>query len=214
MPAGSSGYEFQRLHGMGEVLYEMLLRRASRRRGAHLCAGRRPSRSAGLSGAAAVGERRQFVVRLGRRRSGGADRDGPASGRRAGSAMRAHARHPKIPLPRDLYEPQRRNSAGVEFGDRAGLDALAGRGRAAAGADAGRADRSTASRSRRHQATGLFAHRRRRRSARCGKATRRSPPPQWRPRERRLPNGTRRRSRARRCARTRRRSDGGAARRG
>jgi RHH-type proline utilization regulon transcriptional repressor/proline dehydrogenase/delta 1-pyrroline-5-carboxylate dehydrogenase len=35
-----------------------------------------------------------------------------------------HARHAKIPLPRDLYAPARRNSMGVEFGDRAGLDAL------------------------------------------------------------------------------------------
>jgi RHH-type proline utilization regulon transcriptional repressor/proline dehydrogenase/delta 1-pyrroline-5-carboxylate dehydrogenase len=35
-----------------------------------------------------------------------------------------HARNPKIPLPRDLYAPERRNSSGVEFGDRASLDAL------------------------------------------------------------------------------------------
>src|SRR6267154_99454 len=31
----------------------------------------------------------------------------------------SHARHPRIPLPRDLYAPARRNSEGVEFGDRA-----------------------------------------------------------------------------------------------
>src|SRR5262245_66249149 len=35
-----------------------------------------------------------------------------------------YARHPKIPLPRDLYGAERRNSAGVEFGDHAGLAAL------------------------------------------------------------------------------------------
>src|ERR1041385_7741068 len=35
----------------------------------------------------------------------------------------SHARHPRIPLPRDLYGT-RKNSAGVEFGDRAGLEAL------------------------------------------------------------------------------------------
>jgi RHH-type proline utilization regulon transcriptional repressor/proline dehydrogenase/delta 1-pyrroline-5-carboxylate dehydrogenase len=34
------------------------------------------------------------------------------------------ARHPKIPLPRELYGPERRNSAGVEFGDRASLENL------------------------------------------------------------------------------------------
>jgi len=36
----------------------------------------------------------------------------------------AHARHPHIPLPRDLYRPSRINSSGVEFGDRAALTAL------------------------------------------------------------------------------------------
>jgi len=35
-----------------------------------------------------------------------------------------HARNPKIPLPCDLYGPERRNSSGVEFGDQAALDAL------------------------------------------------------------------------------------------
>jgi RHH-type proline utilization regulon transcriptional repressor/proline dehydrogenase/delta 1-pyrroline-5-carboxylate dehydrogenase len=39
-----------------------------------------------------------------------------------GTASRA--RHPSIPLPRDLFAPVRRNSAGVEFGHRASLDAL------------------------------------------------------------------------------------------
>jgi len=34
------------------------------------------------------------------------------------------ARNPKLPLPRDLYQPDRRNSGGVEFGDRASLNAL------------------------------------------------------------------------------------------
>jgi RHH-type proline utilization regulon transcriptional repressor/proline dehydrogenase/delta 1-pyrroline-5-carboxylate dehydrogenase len=34
------------------------------------------------------------------------------------------ARNPHIPLPRDIYAPERRNSRGIEFGDRASLDAL------------------------------------------------------------------------------------------
>ena len=42
-----------------------------------------------------------------------------------------HARHPRIPLPRDLYGPERKNSAGVEFGDRASLEALLDRACAA-----------------------------------------------------------------------------------
>src|SRR5207247_8202015 len=42
-----------------------------------------------------------------------------------------HARHPRIPLPADLYGPDRKNSAGVEFGDRESLDALIAEVRAA-----------------------------------------------------------------------------------
>ncbi len=45
-------------------------------------------------------------------------------GRRAGSPVLLKARHPHIPLPRDLFAPERRNSTGVEFGDSAALDAL------------------------------------------------------------------------------------------
>ena len=35
-----------------------------------------------------------------------------------------NARHPNIPLPVDLYRPQRQNSCGLEFGDRAALLAM------------------------------------------------------------------------------------------
>ncbi len=35
-----------------------------------------------------------------------------------------HARHPNIPVPRDLYQPQRANSRGIEFGERAALGGL------------------------------------------------------------------------------------------
>ena len=34
------------------------------------------------------------------------------------------ARHSKVPLPRDLYGPERANSQGVEFGHQASLEAL------------------------------------------------------------------------------------------
>ena len=37
-----------------------------------------------------------------------------------------HARHSDIPLPVDLYQPQRRNSRGIEFGERAALNKLVG----------------------------------------------------------------------------------------
>jgi RHH-type proline utilization regulon transcriptional repressor/proline dehydrogenase/delta 1-pyrroline-5-carboxylate dehydrogenase len=45
----------------------------------------------------------------------------------------AHARHPHIPLPRDLYRPARLNSAGVEFGSRAALGGLLAEVQRAAG---------------------------------------------------------------------------------
>ena len=43
----------------------------------------------------------------------------------------AKARHPHIPLPRDLFAPERKNSFGVEFGNSATLDALLAEIRAA-----------------------------------------------------------------------------------
>ncbi len=79
---GVTGYEFQRLYGMGDALYEALLREHARRGLPGLCAGRRAPRPPRLSRAAAPRERRQLVVRLCRRRSQG------AGGARSSSARR------------------------------------------------------------------------------------------------------------------------------
>ena len=68
LAGGEAGFEFQRLHGMGEALYAQLREDRPNLRLSDLCAGRQSPRSAGLSGAAAVGERRQFLVRGDRRR--------------------------------------------------------------------------------------------------------------------------------------------------
>src|SRR5262245_12477504 len=120
---GVDGYEFQRLHGMGEVLYETLM-------------GDLPQ--AAVRVYAPVGGHRDLLAYLVRRllENGAnssfvavaADSSVPVAAilRRPQSWIGdgQHARHPKIPLPRDLYGPDRRNSAGVEFGDRASLDAL------------------------------------------------------------------------------------------
>ncbi len=120
---GLEGYEFQRLHGMGEVLYQNLQEEL-------------PQVACRLY--APVGGHRDLLAYLVRRLlenganssfvSVAADPAVPIAAllRRPqdwiGDPQRA--RHPKIPLPRDLYAPARRNSAGVEFGDRAGLQAL------------------------------------------------------------------------------------------
>ena len=68
LAGGEGGFEFQRLHGMGEALYAQLSEDHPGAGLPDLCAGRQPPRSAGLSGAAAAGERRQFILRGARRR--------------------------------------------------------------------------------------------------------------------------------------------------
>src|SRR5215831_4018187 len=127
---GVEGCEFQRLHGMGEVLYGLL---------------RSDYPDATVRVYAPVGGHRDLLAYLVRRLlenganssfvSVAADRAVPVASilerpqARIGDTR--HARNPKIPLPRDLYGPERRNSSGVEFGDRAALDALLAEIRAA-----------------------------------------------------------------------------------
>src|SRR5213078_2608380 len=111
-------YEFQRLHGMGEALYDALIA---------------DEPGAACRVYAPVGGHRDLLAYLVRRLlenganssfvSVAADPAVPVAAilKRPQSWIgdAAHARHLKIPLPRDLYGPARRNSAGVEFGDRA-----------------------------------------------------------------------------------------------
>jgi RHH-type proline utilization regulon transcriptional repressor/proline dehydrogenase/delta 1-pyrroline-5-carboxylate dehydrogenase len=120
---GAGAYEFQRLHGMGEALYQSLL--------ADL-----PDLTCRVY--APVGGYADLLAYLVRRLlenganssfvSVAADPAVPIETvlRRPQSwiARAAAARHPHIPLPRDLFAPARRNSTGVEFGDSAALDAL------------------------------------------------------------------------------------------
>jgi RHH-type proline utilization regulon transcriptional repressor/proline dehydrogenase/delta 1-pyrroline-5-carboxylate dehydrogenase len=119
---GLEGYEFQRLHGMGEDLYEALIEETG----------------VACRVYAPVGGHRDLLAYLVRRllENGAnssfvavaADPSVPVSEilkrPQAWIADASHARHPRIPLPRDLYAPERTNSAGVEFGDRASLEAL------------------------------------------------------------------------------------------
>jgi RHH-type transcriptional regulator, proline utilization regulon repressor / proline dehydrogenase / delta 1-pyrroline-5-carboxylate dehydrogenase len=132
---GVEGYEFQRLHGMGEALYEALIA---------------DEPGAACRVYAPVGGHRDLLAYLVRRLlenganssfvSVAADPAVPVASLltrpQAWIADGSHARHPRIPLPRDLYGAARRNSAGVEFGDRASLDALLAGVRAAAPRDA------------------------------------------------------------------------------
>ena len=119
---GVEGYEFQRLHGMGERLYMALLAEAPQ---------------AACRVYAPVGDHRDLLAYLVRRllENGAnssfvlvaADPAVPIAKvlERPRTVMQspAAARHPKIPLPRDIYK-DRRSAAGVEFGHAASLDAL------------------------------------------------------------------------------------------
>ena len=119
----TDGYEFQRLHGMGEALYERLIEDVP---------------GAACRTYAPVGGHRDLLAYLVRRLlenganssfvSVAADPDVPVENllKRPADIIGTTdtARHPGIPRPRDLYGPERRNSHGVEFGHRASLDAL------------------------------------------------------------------------------------------
>lgn len=123
LAGGSGGFEFQRLHGMGEALYEQLAK--DRPEIAHRTY-------------APVGSHRDLLAYLVRRLlENGANSSFVAQAadyrvpvpallqRPADAIIRPQAAaHPKIPLPGDLYAPERRNSRGVEFGARAALDRL------------------------------------------------------------------------------------------
>jgi RHH-type proline utilization regulon transcriptional repressor/proline dehydrogenase/delta 1-pyrroline-5-carboxylate dehydrogenase len=116
------GFEFQRLHGMGEALYEGL---------------REQMPGVPCRVYAPVGGHRDLLAYLVRRLlENGANSSfvtravDPAIPmaeliRHPEAIIGAseHARNSKIPLPRDLYR-DRRNSAGLEFGDRRAVDAL------------------------------------------------------------------------------------------
>jgi RHH-type proline utilization regulon transcriptional repressor/proline dehydrogenase/delta 1-pyrroline-5-carboxylate dehydrogenase len=117
---GTEGFEFQRLHGMGDDVYRALL--------------------AELPGAACrtyapVGGHQDLLAYLVRRLlenganssfvSVAADPAIPISNllRRPQAIIGAPAgaRNPRLPRPADLYAPARRNSRGLEFGDRKAL---------------------------------------------------------------------------------------------
>jgi RHH-type proline utilization regulon transcriptional repressor/proline dehydrogenase/delta 1-pyrroline-5-carboxylate dehydrogenase len=120
---GEDGFEFQRLHGMGEALYAQL-------------AEDRPRLA--YRTYAPVGSHRDLLAYLVRRLlENGANSSFVALAaddavpiktllRRPADIIGrpANAPHPNIPLPRDMLRPQRINSRGIEFGERTALDRL------------------------------------------------------------------------------------------
>jgi RHH-type proline utilization regulon transcriptional repressor/proline dehydrogenase/delta 1-pyrroline-5-carboxylate dehydrogenase len=120
---GMTGYEFQRLYGMGDTLYEALLRAEP---------------GAACRVYAPVGSHRDLLAYLVRRllENGAnssfvyaaADPNVPVAAilerPRAVIGEPGRARHPHIPRPGDIYQPERKNSLGVEFGHAESLAGL------------------------------------------------------------------------------------------
>ncbi|QPF90520.1 bifunctional proline dehydrogenase/L-glutamate gamma-semialdehyde dehydrogenase PutA [Bradyrhizobium commune] len=119
----AGGFEFQRLHGMGEALYEQLAK---------------DHPDIAYRTYAPVGSHRDLLAYLVRRLlENGANSSFVAQAadyrvpvpallkRPADLIIRPdHAHHAKIPLPGDLFAPERHNSGGIEFGERAALGRL------------------------------------------------------------------------------------------
>jgi len=128
---GVDGFEFQRLHGMGDALYQHLLQT----REGIACRTYAP-----------VGGHSDLLAYLVRRLlenganssfvSVAADPNVPVTNLLTRPqtiiGQAGAARHPKLPMPADLYAPKRRNSQGVELGHAASLDALMAEVKAAA----------------------------------------------------------------------------------
>ncbi|MGA9598697.1 MAG: bifunctional proline dehydrogenase/L-glutamate gamma-semialdehyde dehydrogenase PutA [Methylocystis sp.] len=119
--ARPDSFEFQRLHGMGEGLYDLLLKKG-----------------AAVRVYAPVGKHRDLLAYLVRRLiENGANSSYVARLADPNARLEdlledpyaaigepSRARHRHLPLPKDLYQPLRANSKGVEFGDREALRAL------------------------------------------------------------------------------------------
>jgi RHH-type proline utilization regulon transcriptional repressor/proline dehydrogenase/delta 1-pyrroline-5-carboxylate dehydrogenase len=123
MAGNTEGYELQRLHGMGEALFEAI-REQDETVACRIYApvgGHRELLSYLVRRLLENGDNSSFVAVVG-------DRDIPVANllKRPAELVEqgARVRHSRIPLPRDLYAPARRNSAGIEFGSEADLRAL------------------------------------------------------------------------------------------
>ncbi|WFU34970.1 bifunctional proline dehydrogenase/L-glutamate gamma-semialdehyde dehydrogenase PutA [Bradyrhizobium brasilense] len=118
-----SSFEFQRLHGMGEALYAQLgedrpeiAHRTYAPVGSHrdllaYLVRRLLENGANSSFVALAADNRVSIVDLLRRPAEIVGTDDKAS-------------HSAIPLPAELYRPQRENSHGIEFGERKALDTM------------------------------------------------------------------------------------------
>jgi RHH-type proline utilization regulon transcriptional repressor/proline dehydrogenase/delta 1-pyrroline-5-carboxylate dehydrogenase len=123
--AGASrDFEFQRLHGMGEGLYERLVREEGYRCRIYApVGGHRDLLAYLVRRLLENGANSSFVHQLADERLTDAEllADPVEKIAKVGGE-----RHPSIPLPRDLFAPERRNSEGIDLQDRETLAVVAG----------------------------------------------------------------------------------------
>jgi RHH-type proline utilization regulon transcriptional repressor/proline dehydrogenase/delta 1-pyrroline-5-carboxylate dehydrogenase len=120
---GSRDFEFQRLHGMGEGLYEPLVRE----QGYHTriyapVGGHRDLLAYLVRRLLENGANSSFVHQLADERLSDADLIADPVAR---IAAVGGTRHPAIPLPSELFAPERRNSQGLDLNDRPELERIA-----------------------------------------------------------------------------------------
>jgi RHH-type proline utilization regulon transcriptional repressor/proline dehydrogenase/delta 1-pyrroline-5-carboxylate dehydrogenase len=117
---GSRDFEFQRLHGMGEGLYESLVREQGYHTRIYAPVGGHQDLLAYLVRRLLEnGANSSFVHQLADERLSDADLLADPV---AKIAAVGGTRHPAIPLPKDLYEPVRGNSQGLDLADRQELE--------------------------------------------------------------------------------------------
>jgi len=124
LAAGRQDWEFQRLHGMGETLYEEIVGADKTNRPCRVYApvgGHEDLLAYLVRRLLENGANASFVNRI-------VDERQPIEAIVADPvtvlARTEPKPHPDIPLPRDLYRPERANSAGIDLADRQALAAL------------------------------------------------------------------------------------------
>ncbi len=119
----SRDFEFQRLHGMGEGLYEKLVREDGYRTRIYApVGGHRDLLAYLVRRLLENGANSSFVHQLADERLTDAD---ILADPVAKIAAVGGSRHPAIPLPRDLFAPERKNSEGLDLNDRPELERVA-----------------------------------------------------------------------------------------
>ncbi|HEX2763316.1 MAG TPA: bifunctional proline dehydrogenase/L-glutamate gamma-semialdehyde dehydrogenase PutA [Allosphingosinicella sp.] len=119
----SRDFEFQRLHGMGEGLYERLVREDGFRTRIYApVGGHRDLLAYLVRRLLENGANSSFVHQLADERLSDADLIADPVAR---IAAVGGSRHPAIPLPADLFAPERPNSQGLDLNDRDELERIA-----------------------------------------------------------------------------------------